>query len=444
MTDTPNLGITYLEAAQAQKHVSVNDALRAYDALVQAFAEDKDLTAPPGSPTNGDTYIVGAAATGLWASQDGKLASWQESAWYFHTPREGWLVYVRDEGLLYLYGGASWAIYSSPLDATSLEEGDVLLLGINGATADTTNRLSVNSAGILFNRATDDIDVVLNKQAAGDAATLTYKTGFSTRVIAGLNGIDDYAISVSPDGSTFYQAMHVDADNGHVAFGGATADANNVLSVRGANALFSSPGSFGFVFSKNAAANDASVTWQTNFSGRALAGLLGDDDWTLKTSPDGSVYTTALIADKDTGAVSLPQHPKFSSYVNFDKYIPAGAWTDVAPNVARHNDQAAWSAGTFTAPHDGYYMFGAGYRFKANAAVPTLVRIGFGLGVSNPNSDHSSNQGDATVVTAETSVSVTSLIKLSAGNTVKVMAWMNTNDGYVEANHNYFWGAQVI
>jgi hypothetical protein len=45
---------------------------------------------------------------------------------------------------------------------------------------------------------------------------------------------------------------------------------------------------------------------QTNFSGRAEFGLIGDDDLTIKVSPDGSAWSTALVADRATGAVSLP------------------------------------------------------------------------------------------------------------------------------------------
>jgi len=54
MTDTtPNLALPELIAAQAQKHVTVNEALRALDALVQLAVLDRDLTAPPGSPAEG-------------------------------------------------------------------------------------------------------------------------------------------------------------------------------------------------------------------------------------------------------------------------------------------------------------------------------------------------------------------------------------------------------
>jgi hypothetical protein len=44
----------YLFAAQAQKHVTVNEALRLLDGLVQLAVLDRHLTAPPASPADGD------------------------------------------------------------------------------------------------------------------------------------------------------------------------------------------------------------------------------------------------------------------------------------------------------------------------------------------------------------------------------------------------------
>ena len=58
MTDTANLGLPCIEAAQAQKHVTHNEALRMLDTLVQLAVLDRDLTAPPGSPSEGQRWIV--------------------------------------------------------------------------------------------------------------------------------------------------------------------------------------------------------------------------------------------------------------------------------------------------------------------------------------------------------------------------------------------------
>jgi hypothetical protein len=64
MTTTPHLALPLIAAAQAQKHVTHNEALFAVDALLHCAVKDKDLAAPPASPAEGDRYIVAGAATG--------------------------------------------------------------------------------------------------------------------------------------------------------------------------------------------------------------------------------------------------------------------------------------------------------------------------------------------------------------------------------------------
>ena len=64
MTDTPNLNLPYLLAAQSQKHVTHNEALRILDSLVQITVLDRNLAAPPAVAVEGDRYIVAASPTG--------------------------------------------------------------------------------------------------------------------------------------------------------------------------------------------------------------------------------------------------------------------------------------------------------------------------------------------------------------------------------------------
>jgi len=56
MTTTPRLAVTELNANDSQPEVVVNSALRIYDALIQTGIEDRDLTAPPGSPVDGTSW----------------------------------------------------------------------------------------------------------------------------------------------------------------------------------------------------------------------------------------------------------------------------------------------------------------------------------------------------------------------------------------------------
>ncbi len=83
---TPNLGLPTLAQGQAQKEIAHNDALLRLDALVQTSVKSRALATPPGSPTNGERWIVPSGATGVWAGQTDKIAFWREGAWAFLGP----------------------------------------------------------------------------------------------------------------------------------------------------------------------------------------------------------------------------------------------------------------------------------------------------------------------------------------------------------------------
>lgn len=91
-------------------------------------------------------------------------------------------------------------------------------IGIGGAVPDDTNRLSVNSPAVLFNREVDDVQVKLNKETAGDTASFLFQTGFSGRAEIGLVGSDDFVFKVSPDGNSFVTGISIDKDSGQVTF----------------------------------------------------------------------------------------------------------------------------------------------------------------------------------------------------------------------------------
>jgi hypothetical protein len=115
MVDTPYLGLPNISSGQSDKSVTHNDALQLIDALLQRGVVDKDLTAPPGSPTDGSAYIVGASATGAWSGHDGKIAYYWSGWQLFITPWEGLTVWVNDEDSHYVYDGSAWvAITGDP------------------------------------------------------------------------------------------------------------------------------------------------------------------------------------------------------------------------------------------------------------------------------------------------------------------------------------------
>lgn len=107
---TPNLDLPELTANQAQPHVTINSALRRLDALGQLSVIDRALNTPPGSPADGDCYIVGDTPTGAWSGYaENSIAAYIGTAWVEISPEEGWLAWVRDEDLIYAFTGTAWA-----------------------------------------------------------------------------------------------------------------------------------------------------------------------------------------------------------------------------------------------------------------------------------------------------------------------------------------------
>jgi len=210
MSDTPNLKLPYIEAAQAQKHVTHNEALRTLDAVVQLGVLDRDLSAPPANPAEGDRYLVAAGASGDWSGKENLIAVFQDGGWAFLEPRPGWLCWVVDEDALTVWDGAAWNDVDVAVpDALQNKS----MIGVN-TSADATNRLSVKSEAVLFSHDGADVRVKVNKNAATDTASFLFQSGWSGRAEIGLCGDDDFTFKVSPDGSTWKTALTLDAASG--------------------------------------------------------------------------------------------------------------------------------------------------------------------------------------------------------------------------------------
>ncbi|MFS8039211.1 DUF2793 domain-containing protein [Xanthobacter sp. AM11] len=129
-----NLALPYLAAAQAQKHVTHNEAVRRLDAFVQLVLESASLTAPPPVPAEGARWHVPAGATGAFSGQEGRIAAYEAGAFDFLPVAAGFLAFIRDEGRLAVFDGGAWvsALAASPhraaIEARVLEA-DVALSG---------------------------------------------------------------------------------------------------------------------------------------------------------------------------------------------------------------------------------------------------------------------------------------------------------------------------
>ena len=209
---TPNLSLPFIQGAQAQKHVTHNEALEVLDTLVQLAVERSDLSAPPAAPGEGQAFIVGPAPTGDWAGQAGRVASFRGGGWVFLAPRPGWLAWDRDAGDIRVWRGGSWqALPGGGPAAPDLDNLDGV--GINAAS-DAVNRLSVSAPATLLNHDGAGHQLKVNKAGSTDTASLLFQSGFSGRAEMGLAGHDDFTLKTSPDGAAFTEALRVDAASG--------------------------------------------------------------------------------------------------------------------------------------------------------------------------------------------------------------------------------------
>jgi hypothetical protein len=96
---------------------SINIVLSELDTAIKALSTkisvmDKDLTAPPGTPTNAYPYIPAATATGLWAGLEDQLVFTGDggTTWISEAPAKGLKVYMIDEAISYEWDGTAWVM----------------------------------------------------------------------------------------------------------------------------------------------------------------------------------------------------------------------------------------------------------------------------------------------------------------------------------------------
>lgn len=108
MADTFNLGLPLIAPAQAQKHVTVNEALARLDGLVQLTLASVSVPVPPATVTDGVAYGVPVGATGDWDGQEGRIAVGSNGGWVFVTPAIGWRGFAADIGKPVVWDGSEW------------------------------------------------------------------------------------------------------------------------------------------------------------------------------------------------------------------------------------------------------------------------------------------------------------------------------------------------
>lgn len=213
--------LPYLMPAQAQKHVTVNEAIRMLDAVIAPRVLSQTVAAEPVTPVAGDAYILPASPTGTsWSSlNEHDLVVFQDEAWNSYTPKEGWRVYDGSSASFVVFDGSVW----KPEEELVSELQNLVYLGV-GISADASNPFSARLNAALWTAlftgdgGTGDLRYTLNKEASSNVLSLLMQSGWSGRVELGLIGDDDLSVKVSDDGSSWTEALRIDHTSGEVLF----------------------------------------------------------------------------------------------------------------------------------------------------------------------------------------------------------------------------------
>jgi hypothetical protein len=298
MTETAQLNLPLLLPAQAQKHVTVNEALRLLDGLVQSVVVSATETAPPAEPGEGQAWIVGGpGAVNDWEGWEGDIAAWADGAWLRLRAREGWRVWVLGEATLRVRVGAAWLPLTQALGlvgAATLADGSLTGLGVNAAV-DATNRFVFRGTNLLMQSDTG-IDATFNKASAAADASLSFKTGYAPRALIGLLGNDDLSVKVGPG---FVEALRINHRSGRAVFRRVQAGERPFDAVRRRHVAQAA-----WKASVSAADRDwRSVAWAPEL-GLFCAVASSGSGGRVMTSPDGIVWTLrTAAADNDWRSV---------------------------------------------------------------------------------------------------------------------------------------------
>lgn len=123
---TPNNSIPYVPEGTLDPAAGLNDSLDVIDALLQTAVIAMDLSSPPGTPIDGDLYIVAGAGSGAWAGLGNYLVRYRSEGNFWQSFAPGTQIkYVLnlDDGKFYRYqqtdSPAGWVEMSGTVDQSA-------------------------------------------------------------------------------------------------------------------------------------------------------------------------------------------------------------------------------------------------------------------------------------------------------------------------------------
>ncbi|KZL25609.1 DUF2793 domain-containing protein [Pseudovibrio sp. WM33] len=189
---TSRLALPYITAAQAQKHVTHNEALRLLDGLIQMRVLNSTSAAPPSAPSEGDAYIVNSPATDAWTGWEKDMAFYADGSWFRLPALDGMRAWDAGAGTLLIYTAGSWKALPEVL---SLVKSAPLVHIARGPLGGTTG------LGVLEETLADLAGSTVETTIAIPDRSICL--GVSTRTVTAITGATSYDCGIDGEPSKF-------------------------------------------------------------------------------------------------------------------------------------------------------------------------------------------------------------------------------------------------
>lgn len=210
-------GFPFIAADQAQKHVAHNAALDMIDATLGGLVASATTAVAPGSPGEGDAYLLPAGVAGFGTAVAGQVAVFTGGAWIASSAFFGRRVYALDTGRAWVYGGSLFG----------------WLLG------DVAGPSTGASIGLVIREATLTMSGV-SQTAAALIPAGAIVLGVSSKTTVAVTGPTSYMVGLAASGSEFGSGLGLAAGSTNVGLVGpfATYAPANVVVTRGSAVNF--------------------------------------------------------------------------------------------------------------------------------------------------------------------------------------------------------------
>lgn len=108
MNNSSRLQLPLIQPAQAQKHVTHNEALKRLDSLVQMNVISRTIGTPPENAAHDSRYVIGDSPSGEWKGKKDQMAIRNGQIWEYFQPNNGWIAWCEEERAVLVYDRDRW------------------------------------------------------------------------------------------------------------------------------------------------------------------------------------------------------------------------------------------------------------------------------------------------------------------------------------------------